>query len=163
MKEIFPNLFIGNQDDYESLVRLQDGWKVVHACKEPYHRRALGYSTRGAPKDHPEYLIAYRDNEIILNMVDAADVNYIPKELVDEALKFINIGLKNNQKVLVHCNLGESRSPAIGFLYLLAYTEILPKESIIESVKAFKNLYPGFNPSLGIQGFLQRYWSFYLQ
>ena len=85
MKEIFPNLFIGNQDDYESLVRLQDGWKVVHACKEPYHRRALGYSTRGAPKDHPEYLIAFRDNELILNMVDAADVSYIPKEKLPSA------------------------------------------------------------------------------
>ena len=58
MIEIYPNLFVGDQGDYEYQVKGQDGWAVVHACKEPYHRQLLGYRTRGAPKGHPEYLYA---------------------------------------------------------------------------------------------------------
>ena len=52
MKEIYPNLHIGSQDDYENIVKQQDGWFIIHACKEPYHRQALGYSGQGAPKTH---------------------------------------------------------------------------------------------------------------
>ncbi|MDZ7721064.1 MAG: hypothetical protein U5K72_19745 [Balneolaceae bacterium] len=69
MTEIQPNLFIGNENDYEFNVKDQEGWSVVHACKEPYHRQALGYSGRGAPKDHPEYLMAKRENRLILKLV----------------------------------------------------------------------------------------------
>jgi hypothetical protein len=49
MIEIHPNLYIGHQGDYEYQVKGQDGWAVVHACKEPYHRQLLGYTSRGAP------------------------------------------------------------------------------------------------------------------
>ena len=52
MKEIHPNLHIGSQDDYENIVKHQDGWFVIHACKEPYHRQTLGYTGRSAPKEH---------------------------------------------------------------------------------------------------------------
>lgn len=60
MIEVAKNLFVGNQNDYENLVKLRNDFSVVHACKEPYHRKVLGYSGRGAPKNHPEYLIARR-------------------------------------------------------------------------------------------------------
>lgn len=117
MKEIYPNLHIGSQDDYENIVRNQDGWYVIHACKEPYHRQALGYTGRSAPKEHPEYLIAYRGNHLILNLVDASDPAYIPKEIIDEAIKAIGVNIVNH-KVFVHCNQGQSRSAEIGLLYL---------------------------------------------
>lgn len=44
MIEIYNNLFIGNEMDYEKNVKRQNGWAIVHACKEPYHRQAVGYS-----------------------------------------------------------------------------------------------------------------------
>jgi hypothetical protein len=50
MIEIHPNLYIGNEHDYEFNVRRESGWCIVHACKEPYHRQALGYTGRAAPK-----------------------------------------------------------------------------------------------------------------
>jgi hypothetical protein len=59
MKKIFPNLHIGSQDDYENIVKHQDGWFVIHACKEAYHHQALGYTGRSAPKEHSEYLELY--------------------------------------------------------------------------------------------------------
>lgn len=75
MIERYSDLFVGNQDDYESNVKYKANWAVVHACKEPYHRLALGYSSKAAPKNHPEYLFAKRTNRLILNLVDADDLN----------------------------------------------------------------------------------------
>jgi predicted protein tyrosine phosphatase len=162
MIEIYPNLFVGNADDYELQVKGQTDWAVVHACKEPYHRRELGYTSRGAPKNHPEYLIARRGNRLILNLVDANDPNYIPKEIIDAALDFIKDGLGKSQKVLVHCNQGESRSPSIGMLYLATNTEKLPKE-FTEAEQSFRQIYPMYNPSEGMRGFLIRNWSGYVR
>ncbi len=117
MIEVYNNLYVGSQFDYDSSVRFQSGWAIVHACKEPYHREALGYKTNGAPKDHPEYLIAKRGNRLILNLVDVDKVDYIANSIIDEALTFINTNLSNDLKVLVHCNQGRSRSAGIAMLF----------------------------------------------
>ena len=70
MIEVHRNLFVGGEAD-EQQVRGHHGWFFIHACKEPYHRQALGYAGRAASKDHPEYLIARRDGRLILNLVFA--------------------------------------------------------------------------------------------
>ncbi len=101
MIEICPNLYVGDQYDFEDNVRFLEGWAVVHACKEPYHRDALGYTGRGAPKDHPEYLIARRDEGLILNLVDADDPAYIPQEIIDTAIRFIAGKLGASMNVLI--------------------------------------------------------------
>jgi len=103
MIEIHSNLFAGDATD-ELKVRGRDGWAVVHACKDPYHRQLLGYTTKGAPKDHPEYFFAERGNRLYLNLVDAPDPEYIPKEIIDKAIAFIHEKLSEGSKVLVHCN-----------------------------------------------------------
>jgi predicted protein tyrosine phosphatase len=143
------------------VVKHQDGWRIVQACKEPYHRRELGYRTRGAPKSHPEYLIARRGHRLILNLVDAPDPAYIPKEIVDAALEFIDDGLRSGLQVLVHCNLGESRSPGIGLLYLAVFTDAIPSGSLEKAESAFRDIYPEYKPSLGIRGFLNQHWREY--
>lgn len=162
MIEIYPNLFIGIVDDYELQVKGKPDWLTVHACKEPYHRQALGYRSNGAPKDHPEYLIARRENRLILNLVDAPNPAYISKEIIDAALEFIHAGLRNSCKVLVHCNLGESRSPSIGMLYLAIYTDTLPKE-LLPAERKFREIYPLYNPGAGIRGFLVKNWGGYVR
>ena len=158
--EIFPNLFIGAEQDYELNVKGKPDWVVVRACKEPYHRQELGYKGRGAPKDHPEYLIARREKRLILNLVDAPNSAYIPKEIISAALEYIHEGLSNSQKVLVHCNLGESRSPSIGLLYLAIYVDKFPKE-FENAEKAFREIYPSYNPGLGMRGFMVSNWENY--
>jgi predicted protein tyrosine phosphatase len=163
MIEIIPNLFIGSEDDYELTVRLMPGWCVVHACKEPYHRQALGYRGRGAPQNHPEYLIARRDNRLILNLVDVADPSFIRKEIVDAALSFIHQGLQEQKKVLVHCNKGESRGPSIGLLYLLSWTDKLVITDFCAAEDAFRKLYPLYNPAGGIRGFMQSNFATYIK
>lgn len=162
MIEVNHNLFIGTADDYEFQVKGQPDWVVVHACKEPYHRRELGYQLAGAPKGHPEYLVARRENRLILNLVDAPNPAYIPKEIIDAALDFIHAGLSDSRKVLVHCNLGESRSPSIGLLYLSVHTNKLPKE-FIAAEKMFRQIYPPYNPGAGMRGFLVKNWGNYVR
>jgi predicted protein tyrosine phosphatase len=161
MIEIHPNLYVGHQGDYEHLVKGQDGWAVVHACKEPYHRNLLGYTSRGAPKGHPEYFFAERGNRLYLNLVDANDPAYIPKEIIDKAIAFVHEKLADGLKVLVHCNQGESRSPGIGFLYLLKHTDALPKTSLDDALATFRQVYPAFSPSRGISGFIAAHWEDY--
>lgn len=160
MVEVYKSLYVGNEIDYETEVKGQNDWQVVHACKEPYHRQTLGYKGRGAPKEHPEYLFAKRDNRLIMNLVDANDPNFFSKDLIDEALSFIKTGLGSSQKVLVHCNQGESRGPSIALLYL-ATKGLIPTDSLEAAEAAFKTLYSGYNPKPGIRGFLQQHWNDY--
>jgi len=158
MKEIHFNLYIGSQDDYENIVKHQDGWFIIHACKEPYHRKALGYVGRSAPKDHSEYLIAYRENHLILNLVDAPDPAYISKEIIDEAIKAIDLNIMD-KKVLVHCNQGQSRSATIGLLYL--HHSRLISDNFEDAEKEYLELYPWYNPANGMRMFAIQNWSNY--
>ena len=88
MKEVFPNLFVGSQTDYESNLNLFDDWCVVHACKEPYHRNVLGYTGRGTPKDSPHYLFFYDEkHHLILNMVDTDDPRFFDNKTINELIK----------------------------------------------------------------------------
>jgi len=162
MIEIYPRLFVGSETDYEMSVRHQTGWWVVHACKEPYHRRLLGYRGRGASKDHPEYLLAERGNLLFLNLVDADDPAYIPKQIIDAALVFVDKALKSGDRVLVHCNQGESRAPGIGLLYLVTHTDALPRSTLVEAEASFRQIYPEYSPKEGVRGFLRAYWEEYV-
>ena len=160
MKEISHNLFVGDQNDYERKVKGKEGWAIVHACKEPYHREALGYRGRGAPKSDPEYLIAERENRLILNLIDPDNPKYIPKKIIDETLQFIDKILNKKKKVLVHCNKGQSRSPSIGLLYL-AINDQISNKSFYKARKEFVSIYPSYNPALGIEKFLINNWDEY--
>ncbi len=159
MVEIYENLFIGSADDYEKDVRFREGWEVVHACREPYHRRALGYTGRGAPKHHPEYLIARRENRIILNLIDAGTPKYIPKEIIDASLEFISTAIAFQHKCLVHCNQGFSRAPSLGFLFLAS--KGLLSENFDEAFGEFLQLYPYYNPGNGMYCFVKDNWNSY--
>jgi len=157
MVEVLKNLFVGDQNDYENYVKFKNDFSVVHACKESYHRKALGYSEHGAPKNHPEYLIARRGSRLILNLIDVDDPNYIPEEIIFKAVNFIEEELSHNKKALVHCNQGESRGPGIGMI-CFARNKAIPYLSYFSARKEFKKVYPKYNPSLGISKFLELNW-----
>jgi predicted protein tyrosine phosphatase len=161
MIEITRNLFIGTANDYETQVKGKENWTTIHACKEPYHRQALRYMGRSAPKEHPEYYFAVRENRLILNLIDANTSNYIPKIIIDKALNYIDNSLKSNKKCLVHCNQGQSRSPSIGLLYL-AQNKLLPND-FNSAEKEFKKIYPFYNPNNGIRDFIKKNWTNYVK
>jgi len=161
MIEVHSMLFVGNQLDYDGTVSGQSGWAVVHACKEPYHRQALGYHTPGAPKNHPEYLIARRGNRLILNLVDAENPMFFNKGMISQSLDFIDQQRTDGLNVLVHCNQGESRGPAIALVYMAARLRVISTDSLEEAEREFSKLYPYYNPKMGIRGHLQQYWREY--
>ncbi len=160
MKRIFDNLYIGNEKDYETDIKYQSGWAVVHACKEPYHRNLLGYKGLGAPKDNSEYFFADRGDRLYLNLVDAPNPSYIPKKIIDKALSFIEQKLGENKKVLVHCNQGNSRSAIIGFLFL-AQKGVFSSMNFEDAEIKYKEIYPGYNPAFGTRGFAKINWDNY--
>jgi predicted protein tyrosine phosphatase len=160
MIQVNPHLFVGTEQDYELRVKNKPGWAVVHACKEPYHRRLLGYTGRGAPKEHPEYLMARRGNRLFLNLVDTEDSAYVSSVIIRATIDFIGESLAADLDCLVHCNLGESRSPSLGLLYLVS-ARAIPNASLLEAEVAFMKLYPTYKPKAGIRGFLATHWAEY--
>lgn len=151
MKEVHHKFFVGSQQDLP--LAQSQGWMIVHAAKEPWHREAVGYSPGKAAPRGDEYYFAYRGKELALNLIDAADPKYIPDSVMDEGVKFIHTSISQNKVVFVHCNMGRSRSPGLAFYYLWKY-KILP-QNFIEAWKKFCILYPLFAPAGGIQGFLE--------
>lgn len=176
MKEVIEGLFVGDENDFyssllctyepvksemEILMNMPEGWAVCHACKEPFHRMALQYTGRGAPKEHPEYLWSERiGNRLAMNIVDAPKSIFFDKGMIDKALDFIHQKRNQGLKVLVHCNEGFSRSPSIALLYLIKHRLI--KGETLEDVEAeFLKLYPSYNPGAGMRGFVKENWNYY--
>lgn len=155
MTEVMPGLYVGDQTAYEAKVAGQDGWRVVHACKEPYHRELLGYTGRGAPKEHPEYFWAERGPRLYLNLVDAPDPAYIPQVIIDKALGWISESLRSGAQVLVHCNQGESRSPTIALLYLAQYAGLITASDPESAEAEFRGIYTRYNPGSGMRGYMR--------
>ena len=159
MIDVYSQLHVGSEAD-EHQVRGQADWFIIHACKEPYHREALGYAGRAAANTHPEYLIARRPGRLILNLVDAPSAEYIPVPVIDAALEAIHANL-GERKVLVHCNQGASRSPTIALLYLARHTDRFRGLSADAATAAFAALYPPYNPARGMADFVRLNWARY--
>ena len=162
MQEVYPGLFVGDQIDYQKLRNREElqGWAVVHACKEPFHREFVGYGGRGAPTDDPEYYFAVRGAELALNLIDVSHVSYISQQAIDAGLLFIHEHLHDSGEkwnVLVHCNRGQSRGPGLALLYLHLLTDQYP-DSLAVSELAFRGLYPAYDPGAGIHGYLAEIW-----
>jgi hypothetical protein len=160
MREIDKNLFVGNLSDYE-INQFDNDYCFVQACKEPCHRKALGYTGRAADEKHPEYYIAYRERKIILNMIDPPTGKYFDNVMFESSLAFISENLEKGKKVLIHCNQGISRSPSIGLLYLATIGKIR-NESFNLAEEDFRKIYPNYAPS-GIKEFLSVNWQHYFE
>ncbi len=62
------------------------------------------------------------------------------------------------QKILIHCNRGESRAPSLAILYLAKRRKEIPDESFDVARHSFKRFYPLYNPGRGFNKYLQQYW-----
>lgn len=160
MQEVDERLFVGNDSACEA-VSGRDGWAVVHACKEPCHRRALGYTGRGAPNEHPAYLFARRDNDIMLNMIDAERAEFFAKDMIDAALAHIAEMHGRGLQVLIHCNMGMSRSASLALLYL-ARQGHLSNTTLALAERDFRERYDVYRPAQGIRDFLDDHWRAYM-
>jgi len=156
MIEIYKNVFVGNQFDYEDNIKSQDGWNVVQACKEPYHRKALRYKKKSCRRNHPERLMAIRNNRLILNLIDGEDINCVDSTIIDASIEYI----LNGKKVLIHCNKGHSRSAIIGMLFLATKGEFKGL-SFEQAEKKYKLIYPPYEPHNGMRDYAKVNWDKY--
>lgn len=147
MKEVSPNIFIGTVEE----LRTWPG-KALAACKEPCHREALGYTGRGAPKESPEYYIAIRGKQMILNLVDGHSHKFIDVPMIENALGFIT----SSEPTLIVCNQGHSRSPIITMMWLYL-KGLIEASNFAELENKFKQVYPAYAPSDGIRTFAELY------
>ena len=157
MIKVYENLFVGNESSCFWDTRAE--WAVIHACKHPCHQRAVGY--RGSlNRNHPNYLILERDNHLFLNMVDMDQQlsHEFTEPIISAALKFIEENIQS-KKVLIHCNLGQSRSPALALLFLAKRENVLSNENYQEAKEDFIRICPQYCPGRGIEIYLLNHWS----
>jgi hypothetical protein len=130
---------------------------VVHACKDPCHRSAVGYTTRSIPNSHPNYLGKETEYHLYLNLIDPPQ----PLFRVQSFVVFLAFMEKHigERQIVIHCNQGESRAPSLALLYLAKRTAIIPSSSYPIAAAAFRtNLYPGYQPGRGIEIWLTQHW-----
>jgi hypothetical protein len=159
MIEVAKNVFVGDDAAYEYGWKVADNWAHIRCCKEKGHRQFVGYTTRGCPRDDPEYYYAMRDNAIALNMVDVDSPEFFDKSMMQMGIAF---AIEHSyKKLLFSCNKGESRAPSMAMLYLAIIGRI-PQSSFLEAEDAFKKLYPAYNPKNGIRTYLKMNWKEYM-
>lgn len=128
LPHVHPAMHIGDDSDAHRLLLVQrqiglltrqgwqasvaPGWAVVHAAKSPWHREMVGYADKSAPAG-PEQYVARRDRRLALNLVDMPEQSpALVVPILDAAASFVQEQVDAGMSVLVHCNMGLSRSPA---------------------------------------------------
>lgn len=153
---ITDNLYIGNN---ESLIFTNTrDWVIIHAC-QLYHYKLLGWSTFNRPKkDDKNYLIYETPNEISLNWVDGGShlYDWFGVERFNHLLDIIDTGRKT-KKILIHCDLGHSRSPSLALLYLAKRTNLICNTTFTQAYMGFVKLYPQYRPG-GILNYIETHW-----
>lgn len=156
MHQVIENLFVGSDADVDEFREDYPGGHVIHAAKEPWHRQALGYTGRGAPKGDPEYLVAHTPDALCLNLVDAPKPEFIPRECFEAAASDIEECLNEGIEVLVHCNQGHSRGPGVA-LYAMRKLGVY-HGSFEAALEDFQIHYPDLELGEGVLGALQQWW-----
>lgn len=160
MKEIYPNLYIGNDMDCKKCAN-DSNFAIVHACKT-CHQSVLGY-TKSLPSAHPNYLIFETDCNLYLNLVDMP-AEFHPKfthPIFDKALGFISKHITKH-KVLIHCNQGGSRSASLGLVYL-AQHGIIANNDFEIAMSAFLKRYPDYKPGNGVRLYTKNNWNYLIR
>ncbi|ORY93969.1 protein-tyrosine phosphatase-like protein [Syncephalastrum racemosum] len=131
-QEVLPNVWIGGFKACEDLPFLQKNRITVIL--------SLGHFTHQYPSDQFTHKI--------VPIADNPEANIIHHFPATNA--FIQDALSSNQRILVHCLAGVSRSPTVVAAYLMHQQRIHPKQalSIIKQNRPFVNPNPGFMDQL---------------
>jgi len=127
---------------------------IVHACKEPCHRNAVGYTGKICAS-HKHYLALQTPSHLYLNIIDPP----LPLFQIDtfrHVLGFFD-HLKANTPLHIHCNQGQSRAPSLALLIMAKRMHELPTNGFDEARNAFARRFP-YRPGKGIETFLTQNW-----
>ena len=162
MIEVAERVFVGSLDDLENFMFLEDkrDFYILYCMKNPSHKEMVGYEGKSCDKDHPEYLMARRGQEMALNMVDAPRPEFFSQEMITAGLDFLEEGYLSDKKVVILCNKGQSRSCGMALLFLATRLKMLPKE-FIYAEQEFKKLYPDCEFGKGIYQYMVQNWEWH--
>lgn len=149
---VLEKLFFGNESDCTHSD--SDALAVVHACKDPCHRRAVGY-VNTLPRDHAHYLVRESGHHLCLNMIDPPAPLFMLPTFV-AFMAFVDREIAERD-VLIHCNQGQSRAPSLALLYM-AKRGHLPNASYADAAQAFRGRHP-YSPGAGISKWLTVHWA----
>jgi predicted protein tyrosine phosphatase len=107
---------------------------------------------------HPSYLILEQENDLFLNIIDPPVPLFMPP-LFSRFIEFSNKHWSQGQKLLIHCNQGESRAPSLALLFMAKVVSVIPNDSYEAAREEFEKLYPRYNPGKGIQKYFSNNWS----
>lgn len=165
MRKIIDGLYVGTVDDIE-IANRSENFSIIGACKDPLHRKHArisgatheGYVGRAMPKSEPEYLYAERDHALYCNLIDAPEEKYIPDEIIQKCIKFINNEHNDDRNVLIVCNKAESRSPSIAFIWMISQGAFNAGD-FDTAIGMFRdNFYPEYCPGKGMFDYTKKYW-----
>jgi len=164
MIEIYNSIFIGDQHDYE-LIKNENGWAILHCCKHPHHMVLTGYSGNLHPS-HPDFKYKKSGNRLALNLVDVRDYNekYLQyyKEMFADAFCFLDEYYLEGRKILIHCNKGESRAPTIAMMYATKHGAF-GESSFSAAATRLSEIYPNYNPKIGIFKTIELLWGHFVR
>lgn len=144
MKEVYKNLFVGNDNDCEKF----DG-AIVHACQSCF--------ARGVHGNIGDKKVFENIDDLYLNLLDISSLSYdYAYPIIKKSIEFIDRKIKEKQ-VLIHCNFGMSRSPSIALLYM-AKKGYIDNSSFKNAVKDFKKVYNYYSPGFGMHKYFEKYW-----
>ena len=153
MIEVYDKVFVGAEMDCRNG---SDSWAVIHACKYPCHRDAVGYTKKISP-NHPNYLVLERGLNLYLNIIDPDQPLFMPPLFI-ETIRFSRMHADSARNLLFHCNQGDSRAPSLAMLHLAKNLGVLDSSSYDLAVADFAEMYPRYNPGLGIRTYLREHW-----
>lgn len=81
--------------------------------------------------------------------------------IMKAAMLFIEKHIETN-KILIHCNQGQSRSPSIALIYL-ARKHVINSDSYSMATKDFMQLYQRYQPGNGIAAYMQKNWNYLME
>ena len=164
MKEIFKNLYVGNQDDFNMI---DDEAFSLCLCAKTFHKLYArldgadydGYSGNMANTES-EYLVADRpeNHMIVFNMIDVDSPKFFSPMIFEKALKFITKEIGSGRKVLVCCNQGKSRSASIALMWLISKTNLiadLKVDTFEELEYNYRKVYPDYEPKEGVRYYVK--------
>lgn len=153
---VHPNIFVGGEADCQPGLNLAGTKATIHACKYPCWAR---YSSSGkVAKDHPQYLAHTYPYDLILNIIDPP-VPLFQSETFAMARAFARAHLGRGNNLLIHCNQGLSRAPAIAMLILAKDLGEIGGETYDAAKHEFMAIYPTFNPGAGIEQYMREHWN----
>jgi len=132
----------------------REEWALVHACKDPCHRKYVGYAGH-LSKGHPEYLAAEKDENLYMNIIDPP-LPLFQKESFSLFFDFIDRHL-HRKPVVIHCNKGESRAPSLALLVMAKRLKMIPDAGYVTARFAFQEKCD-YKPGAGISRFLEENW-----